>query len=77
MADETLKGITDVSFPIMSGEGLAQAALTMPFLFWVSNRVQLQRASRHLYDAAAQISASMGGELKKPAFPLVTQRARK
>ena len=50
VADETLRGITDVSFPILDGSGTSQAALTMPFVLWVTNQVRLADASRHLYE---------------------------
>jgi len=77
VADETLKGVTDVSFPIIDKDGFVQAAITMPFLFWVSSRRLLQHASLHLFNAASEMSAGMGGKLKKPVFPLVAQRSSK
>jgi DNA-binding IclR family transcriptional regulator len=75
VADETLKGITDVSFPILDGSGIAQAALTMPFLLWVTNQVQLADASRHLFDAAAELCRQIGGNLPEPKFPMSETRS--
>lgn len=69
VADETLRGITDVSFPIVDAGGIARAALTMPFLLWVTNQVQLADASRHLHDAAAELCRQIGGALPVDAFP--------
>jgi DNA-binding IclR family transcriptional regulator len=70
VADETLKGITDVSFPILDGSGSAQAALTMPFVLWVTNQVRLADASRHLYEAAVMLNEQMGGRLPVGDFTL-------
>lgn len=69
VADETLRGITDISFPIVDASGVAQAALTMPFLLWVTNQVRLADASRHLYEAAVELCRQIGGELPVRAFP--------
>jgi DNA-binding IclR family transcriptional regulator len=74
VADETLKGITDVSFPIRDASGTAQAALTMPFLLWVTNKVQLADASEHLFSAAAELCARIGGQLPSPNLPIVELR---
>jgi len=69
VADETLRGITDISFPIVDAGGVAQAALTMPFLLWVTNQMQLAEASRHLHEAAAELCRQIGGELPVRDFP--------
>ena len=70
VADETLKGITDVSFPILDGNGTAQAALTMPFLSWMTHEVQLGAAAANLYQAAAELCRQIGGRLPEPQLPL-------
>jgi len=70
VADETLKGITDVSFPVLDSNGVAQAALTMPFLLWVTNQVRLADASQHLYDAAVALNQQIGGQLLVTKFML-------
>ncbi len=68
--DETLRGITDVSFPILDGSGSAQAVLTMPFVLWVTNQVRLADASRHLYEAAITLNEQIGGKLPVADFRL-------
>ena len=70
VADETLKGITDVSFPILDSAGVAQAALTMPFLVWVTNQVRLADACQHLFEAAMALNTEIGGTLPVTAFRL-------
>jgi DNA-binding IclR family transcriptional regulator len=70
VADETLKGITDVSFPILDGSGDAQAALTMPFVLWVTNQVHLADASRQLFEAAIALNKQIGGSLPVRDFRL-------
>ncbi len=70
VSDETLRGITDVSFPILDADGTAIAALTMPFLLWVANKVHLDEAERLLFAAARALSREIGGDLAEPRFPL-------
>jgi DNA-binding IclR family transcriptional regulator len=66
---EALKGITDVSFPILDADGFALAALTMPFLSSAADNVPIRDATRLLFDAAASITAKLGGSLIEPRFP--------
>ncbi|MDW6024845.1 IclR family transcriptional regulator [Mesorhizobium sp. BAC0120] len=73
VADETLRGITDVSFPILDRNGIAQAALTMPFVLWVTNQVRLADASQHLYEAASSLNEQIGGRLPVTDFSLDEQ----
>lgn len=61
--DETLRGITDVSFPILNAAGVAQAALTMPYLDWVENEMALADAALELRSAAAALCTEIGGQL--------------
>lgn len=71
VADETLKGITDVSFPILDAAGVAQAALTMPFLSWVTdNNMQLADAAAALGRAAEKLCRQIGGQLPAPVLPM-------
>ncbi|MBW8637571.1 IclR family transcriptional regulator [Hoeflea sp. WL0058] len=72
VSDETLRGITDVSFPIVDSSGEAQAALTMPYLVWVENEVQLAEAEQRLFECADTLSRELGGRLRRPEFPLST-----
>lgn len=73
ISDETLRGITDVSFPILDPGGTAQAVLTMPYLVWVENEVQLYDAEQYLFESALALSRAIGGELPRPAFPLSSE----
>lgn len=70
MSDETLKGVTDVSFPIVDGTGRALAALTMPFLPWASGRLELTEASGRLLEAARHLCRQVGGQLPVTSFTL-------
>ena len=67
---EQLKGIVDVSFPILSSSGFAPAVITMPFLSSAMERVPVEEASRILFDAASEITTLLGGTLERPRFPL-------
>jgi DNA-binding IclR family transcriptional regulator len=71
ISDETLRGITDISFPILDGDGVAQAVMTMPFLVWVANKVEIEEAEQRLFDGAQAVSQEIGGSLELPQFPLV------
>lgn len=72
VSDETLRGITDVSFPILDSRGVAQAVLTMPYLVWVENEVELGEAEQRLFECADTLSQEIGGRLPRPDFPLST-----
>ncbi len=67
---EVVQGVTDLSFPIMSADGVSLAALTMPFLASQQVIVPFDEASAMLFRAASRITALMGGELPEPTFPL-------
>ena len=66
VSGETLGGITDISYPVLDANGVAHAALTMPYLVWVENNVQLIDAARQLYQCAASLSEEIGGHLPQP-----------
>lgn len=70
VSGETLKGIIDISFPVLDSNCVAHGALTMPFLIWVKNKVQIEAASRLLFNGAADLSREIGGTLSEPKFPL-------
>lgn len=70
IVDETLQGVTSVSFPLLDREGHALAALTMPFVSSRSEGVSRAEASRILWLGAAEISVALGGTLAAPAWPL-------
>lgn len=67
---EQLKGIVDVSFPLLFPSGIAPAVITMPFLASAAEHVLVNEASRMLFEAAAEITAALGGKLAAPRFPL-------
>jgi DNA-binding IclR family transcriptional regulator len=71
VVEDTLKGVIDVSFPIVDGAGTALGALTMPFLTVVDQSVPLDRASELAFAAAQQVSNALGGTAPVPRFPLV------
>ncbi|MBL0373309.1 IclR family transcriptional regulator [Rhizobium sp. KVB221] len=70
VSGETLRGITDVSFPIVDNNGVAHCALTMPFLIWVQNKVGIEQATQQLFEGALALSREIGGTLQAPQFPL-------
>lgn len=70
IAGENIAGITDVSFPILNSQGEAMAALTMPFLQSVRERVPIQQAAASQFRAACELSGILGGAPPPPEFPL-------
>jgi len=70
ISGETFEGITDVSFPILDRKCEALAALTMPFLRSVADKVDIQRAAAIQFEAAAELSSLLGGALRAPRSPL-------
>jgi DNA-binding IclR family transcriptional regulator len=70
IAGEALKGITDVSFPILNADGYAPAVLTMPFLASSTEKVPFDDANVLLFEAAQTITGLLGGDLPTPRFPL-------
>jgi DNA-binding IclR family transcriptional regulator len=77
IAGEGLDGITDVSFPILDGEGHAVAVLTMPYLSLAKERVSFENACRALFDAAGTITQAIGGTQPTPNFPLAPIREKR
>lgn len=73
VSGETLRGITDISFPILDANGFALAAMTMPFLVWVQNKAGFQDAGGFLFEGARALTHEIGGQLPEPAFPLDEQ----
>ncbi len=76
VAEDTLKGVTDVSFPIVEAAGVAVAALTMPFLTVHEQAIPLDQAARLAFAAAQRMSAALGGASPVPRFPLVDPLTR-
>jgi DNA-binding IclR family transcriptional regulator len=73
---ETFEGITDVSFPILGHNGEVLAALTMPFLKSVADKVAIERAAQIQFAAARELSALLGGALRPPRLPISDPLAR-
>lgn len=71
ITDETIRGVTDVGMPVLDRKGTALAALTMPFLETASNTISRDAAAELLAAAAEELSAAMGGEMRRPALPLI------
>jgi DNA-binding IclR family transcriptional regulator len=76
VSGETFEGITDVSFPILGRRGEILAALTMPFLKSVTDKVAIEPAATLQFEAAAELSALFGGALRPPRRPLSDPLAR-
>ncbi len=76
VSGETFEGITDVSFPTLGHSGEVLAALTMPFLKSVADRVAIERAVQIQFEAAQELSALFGGTLRPPRLPLSDPLAR-
>lgn len=77
VSNETLRGITDVSFPVLDANDVAHAALTMPYLVWVENAVNITDAAQRLYECASALSKEIGGHLPPPDFSDLKSVARK
>lgn len=74
---EQLQGITDVSFPLIDGNGYAQAVLTMPFLRGSGQMVSFDAACEATFDAAQAVTGMLGGNLVRPRFPLARIMAKR
>lgn len=63
-------GVTDVSYPVFGFDGQVAAAMTIPFLVMIdgSQLTDLEQTRHALRDAAARLSAELGG----PADPVGT-----
>jgi DNA-binding IclR family transcriptional regulator len=70
VADENIAGITDVSFPILDGNGEALAALTMPFLKSVAGEVSIEHAAEFQFKAASELTEILGGTMPMPKVPI-------
>jgi DNA-binding IclR family transcriptional regulator len=77
ISNEGLQGITDVSFPLLNLEGTAMGVLTMPYLTSARERVTFETACRAQFKAASAITATLGGTLVEPKFPLTAIRQKR
>ncbi len=76
ISGETFEGITDVSFPVVGRHGEVMAALTMPFLKSVADKVAIERAAAIQFEAALELSSLFNGTLRPPVSPLSDPLAR-
>ena len=70
VAGESLEGITDVSFPLIDGSGVAKAALTMPYLAATRQTVGFDEACEIVFRTAGAITEALDGVMPKVSFPL-------
>lgn len=76
VAGESFQGITDVSFPLIDSSGIAQAALTMPYLAATRQTIRFDEACEIVAGTAATITGMLGGVPPKIRFPLRRIAAR-
>jgi DNA-binding IclR family transcriptional regulator len=56
-----VKGVVNISFPVLDHQGSAVAALTVPYIQYSSLGLNIDDTIEHLRKAAAEISAAIGG----------------
>jgi DNA-binding IclR family transcriptional regulator len=66
---EMLPGVTDLSFPVLDGAGIAMATVTMPFLTSYIQPIALADAAAMVHAAAAAITSTMGGTMPPAQLP--------
>ena len=60
-ASYQVKGVINLSFPILDSRGSAVGALTVPFIENSGGKVSMAAATQRLREAAAQVTAAIGG----------------
>jgi DNA-binding IclR family transcriptional regulator len=66
---EMLPGVTDLSFPVLDGAGVAMATVTMPFLSSYIQPIALADAAAMVHAAAGAITSTMGGVMPPAQLP--------
>jgi DNA-binding IclR family transcriptional regulator len=66
---DAVPGVTDVSFPIMDGAGVAVATVTMPFLSSYVRPISFAQAVSLLFEAARTITTMTGGVMPAVQLP--------
>jgi DNA-binding IclR family transcriptional regulator len=61
IANESLRGITDISYPILDRSGHTAAALTVPYVELLGGQPSLEATREALARAATAIAAELGG----------------
>lgn len=56
-----VKGVVNISFPVLDHQGLAVAALTVPYIQYSNLGLDVEETTTHLRKAAAEITAAIGG----------------
>lgn len=60
-----VKGVVNISFPVLNHQGSAVAALTVPFIQYSNLGLDIDDTIEHLKNAAAEITAAIGGPVLK------------
>jgi DNA-binding IclR family transcriptional regulator len=58
-----VKGVVNISFPVLNVEGSAVAALTIPFIQYTQPSLSAADVTGLLREAAAEISQAIGGRV--------------
>jgi DNA-binding IclR family transcriptional regulator len=66
-ASYLVKGITNISFPILNHQGSAIAALTIPYIEYSNAPIKMNEVIEFLKKAASEITAALGGSPHKTA----------
>ncbi|OQM76526.1 IclR family transcriptional regulator [Manganibacter manganicus] len=77
VVNESLQGITDVSFPLLDHSGFAQAVLTMPYLAATRQTIGFDAACASVFRAAQAITEMLGGVAPIVSFPLTRSIVRR
>jgi DNA-binding IclR family transcriptional regulator len=56
-----VKGVVNISFPVLNHQGSAVAALTIPFIQYIHKTPSMEQTIECLRSAAAEITAAIGG----------------
>ncbi|MDE1163364.1 MAG: IclR family transcriptional regulator [Acidobacteriaceae bacterium] len=62
-ASYTVKGIINISYPVLDDRGVALGALTVPYIQHSESPMELPQIIERLRKAAGEITAAMGGRL--------------
>jgi DNA-binding IclR family transcriptional regulator len=62
MPSYQVRGVTNIAFPILNQHGDAIAALSVPFLARIGDRVGPENVKSALRDASRKLSNAMGGK---------------
>jgi DNA-binding IclR family transcriptional regulator len=66
LASHQVQGVIDIGFPVLDQHGEAIAAITVPFLPWLDNRVGFAQVKEALRLASRELSAAIGGNVPSP-----------